>query len=153
MNSCANLRCLRDLAPPEHGFSRVALFPQPSAPAIDQYINHIDPLATISHLSHISSPARLTHLAFALEQVVQDRTADLDSIPGAVLLSTSICREYTRGRTAGMVILSEPECQRSIHKLPLRNRTEEVRPYRSVPVLSDSLPVDPLAFARTTVGV
>jgi hypothetical protein len=102
----------------------MALFPQPSASAIDQYINHLDSLATTSHLSHISSPDRLTHLALALEQVVQDRTADLASMPGAALLSTSISRGYTRGRTPGMVILSAPECQHSKDKLPLRNRTE-----------------------------
>jgi hypothetical protein len=63
-------------------------------------------------------------LALALEQVVQDLTADLASIPGAVVLSTSISCGYTRGRTEGISI-SGNECQREKDKLVLRNGTAE----------------------------
>ena len=94
MNSCANLRCLRDLPPPEHGFSRMAFFPQPSTSAIHQYIKRsLFPCHNpISYLSHICSPDCFTHFALALEHVVQERTEDFDSIPGAVILSTSMSR-------------------------------------------------------------
>ena len=56
---------------------------------------------------------------------MQDLAADLGSIPGAVVLSTSISCGYTRGRTEGISI-SGNECQRVKDKLVLRNGTGEV---------------------------